>query len=209
MTIGEVAGRAGLNTSHIRYYERVGVLPEPQRTSGQRRYGDEVLHRLAIIDVAQRAGLTLDEIRYLTGPDNQGARAGDRIRELAERKLPDIEALISRAEAVKAWLEVVRLQQRRRLQPLHRPVARPTAVARQAGRPRAVDRYRSSGGPTNSIPCCRAAPASASACSGVGGPCGLGSPGRSAWRLSARTKRSKSPAAVTSSQRAPSRDSTR
>jgi MerR family redox-sensitive transcriptional activator SoxR len=106
LTIGEVAARAGINTSHIRYYERVGVLPQPERTSGRRRYGEDVLHRLAIIDVAQRAGFTLDEIRHLTGPANQGAIAGDRIRDLAERKLPAIETLIARAEAMKGWLEV-------------------------------------------------------------------------------------------------------
>ena len=98
LTIGEVAARAGVNSSHIRYYERVGVLPRPERTSGRRRYGEDVLHRLAIIDVAQRAGFTLDEIRDLTGPAKQGATAGERIRELAERKLPDIETLIARAE---------------------------------------------------------------------------------------------------------------
>jgi len=73
LTIGQVAGRAGLRTSHIRFYERVGVLPRPERVSGQRRYGEDVLHRLSIIDVAQRAGLTLDEIRPLTGPENRGA----------------------------------------------------------------------------------------------------------------------------------------
>lgn len=108
LTIGEVAARAGVNTSHIRYYERVGVLPNPERTGGQRRYDEDVLDRLAIVDVAQRAGLTLDEIRDLTGPDNRGGPAGDRIRELAERKLPDIDALIARAQAVKAWLELAR-----------------------------------------------------------------------------------------------------
>jgi MerR family transcriptional regulator, redox-sensitive transcriptional activator SoxR len=108
LTIGEVAAHAGVNTSRIRYYERVGVLPKPERAGGQRRYGEEVLHRLAIVDVAQRAGLTLDEIRDLTGPDNQGTHAGDRIRELAQRKLPEIEALIARALAVKAWLELAR-----------------------------------------------------------------------------------------------------
>ena len=108
LTIGQVAARAGLNTSHIRYYERVGVLPKPERASGQRRYDDEVLHRLAIIGVAQRAGFTLDEIRDLTGPENRDAHAGERIRALADRKLPDMEALIARAEAVKAWLELAR-----------------------------------------------------------------------------------------------------
>ena len=101
LTIGQVAARAGVNTSHIRYYEDVGVLPPPARVNGQRRYREEVLHRLSIIDVAQRAGLTLEEIRDLTGPGN----AGERIRALADRKLPDIEALIARAEAVKRWLE--------------------------------------------------------------------------------------------------------
>jgi DNA-binding transcriptional MerR regulator len=104
LTIGEIAARAGLNASHIRYYEAVGVLPPPERVGGQRRYTEDVLHRLGIIDVAQRAGLTLDEIRDLTGPGD----AGDRIRVLADRKLPDIEALIERARAVKRWLEVAR-----------------------------------------------------------------------------------------------------
>jgi MerR family redox-sensitive transcriptional activator SoxR len=106
LTIGQVAERAGLRTSHIRYYEEVGVLPEPDRVSGQRRYREDVLHRLAIIDVAQRAGLTLAEIRQLTGPDNRGTRAGERIRALAQEKLPHIDALITRARAVKYWLEV-------------------------------------------------------------------------------------------------------
>lgn len=106
MSIGQVAARAGVNTSHIRYYERVGVLPDPERVGGRRRYGEDVLHRLAIIDVAQRAGFTLDEIRDLTGPTNTGANAGERIRDLAERKRSDIEVLIARAQAMKAWLEL-------------------------------------------------------------------------------------------------------
>jgi len=106
LTIGQVAERAGLNTSHIRFYERVGVLPEPERVAGQRRYRDEVLHRLSIIDVAQRAGLTLEEIAPLTGPENRSADAGRHIRQLADAKLPQIDALIARARAVKHWLQV-------------------------------------------------------------------------------------------------------
>jgi MerR family transcriptional regulator, redox-sensitive transcriptional activator SoxR len=105
LTIGEIAARAGLNTSHIRYYERIGVLPAPDRVSGRRRYREDLLHRLAIIDVAQRAGFTLEEIRDLTGPTNTGAQAAERIRALADEKLPDIDTLIARAEAVKTWLE--------------------------------------------------------------------------------------------------------
>jgi MerR family transcriptional regulator, redox-sensitive transcriptional activator SoxR len=106
LTIGQVAERAGIRTSHIRYYERTGVLPQPDRVAGQRRYGEDVLHRLAIIAVAQRAGFTLAEIKQLVGPDARGAQAGERIRAVAEHKLPAVDALIARAEAVRRWLEL-------------------------------------------------------------------------------------------------------
>ena len=106
LTIGQVAERAGVNPSHIRFYERAGVLPEPERLSGQRRYHEGIVHRLSIIDVAQRAGLTLEEIAPLTGPGNRSADAGRHIRRLADDKLPHIDALIARAQAVKRWLEV-------------------------------------------------------------------------------------------------------
>ena len=58
--------------------------------------------------MAQRAGLTLEEIRRLTGPESRGDRASEQIRELADRKLPAIDALIERAQAVRRWLEVAR-----------------------------------------------------------------------------------------------------
>jgi MerR family transcriptional regulator, redox-sensitive transcriptional activator SoxR len=106
LTIGQVAARAGLRTSHIRFYERVGVLPAPERVGGQRRYRSEMLHRLSIIDVAQRAGLTLEEIAPLTGPGSRSADTSAHIRTLADDKLPHIEALITRAQAVKHWLQV-------------------------------------------------------------------------------------------------------
>jgi MerR family transcriptional regulator, redox-sensitive transcriptional activator SoxR len=106
LTIGQLAERAGLRTSHIRFYERVGVLPEPERVAGQRRYREDVLHRLSIVDVAQRAGLSLEEIAPLTGPDNRSDDAGRHIRALADEKLPQIDALIARAHAVKEWLRV-------------------------------------------------------------------------------------------------------
>jgi MerR family transcriptional regulator, redox-sensitive transcriptional activator SoxR len=108
LTIGQVAERAGLRTSHIRFYERVGVLPPPERVSGQRRYREDVLHRLAIVDVAQRAGLTLEQIAPLTGPGNRTADAGRHIRAVADAKLPELDALIARAHAVRNWLELAR-----------------------------------------------------------------------------------------------------
>jgi MerR family redox-sensitive transcriptional activator SoxR len=104
LTIGEVARRAGVKATTVRYYESLGVLPEPDRVSGQRRYTVDVLRRLAIIDVAQRAGCSLEEIRDLF--DAVDEPASQRLRALAEHKLPQLEALIQRARAVHRWLEV-------------------------------------------------------------------------------------------------------
>jgi len=67
-----------------------------------------VLQRLSIIDVAQRAGLTLHEIAPLTGPENRSTNAGEHIRSLADDKLPEIDALIARAQAVRLWLQLAR-----------------------------------------------------------------------------------------------------
>jgi MerR family redox-sensitive transcriptional activator SoxR len=104
LTIGHVAERAGINSSAIRYYERVGLLPQPERRSGQRRYTDETVRRLGVIDVAKRAGFTLEDARALLATEDDGTPAHEQIRRLAERKLPEVEALIRRAEAMKRWL---------------------------------------------------------------------------------------------------------
>jgi MerR family redox-sensitive transcriptional activator SoxR len=102
MRIGEVARRAGVRVSLLRYYEEIGLLPEAPRVSGQRRYDTRAFRRLAVIDVAQRAGLTLDEIRELV--DHGNDPMNERLRELAARRLPEIDALIERAQRVRAWL---------------------------------------------------------------------------------------------------------
>jgi MerR family redox-sensitive transcriptional activator SoxR len=103
MRIGEVAEQAGVNTSLLRYYEDIGLLSATERVSGQRRYDQTVLRRLAVIDVAQRAGMSLDEIRLLVEHGND--QLSDQLRELATSKLPEIDALIERATRVRAWLE--------------------------------------------------------------------------------------------------------
>jgi MerR family redox-sensitive transcriptional activator SoxR len=104
LTIGQLAKRFGLNTSAIRYYERAGVLPQPERQSGQRRYGPDAVRRLEVLDTAKRAGFSLDEARLLLERSDAGTPAFESLRELAERKLPEVEALIARAEAMRAWL---------------------------------------------------------------------------------------------------------
>ena len=63
LTIGEVAARTGVATSALRYYEREGLMAADRTAGGQRRYHREVLRRVAFIRIAQRVGLTLEEIR--------------------------------------------------------------------------------------------------------------------------------------------------
>jgi MerR family redox-sensitive transcriptional activator SoxR len=104
LAIGEVAERAGMSTSRIRYYEARGLLPEPERAAGKRRYTDEVFRRLAIIDAAQRVGFTLADIRDLLGSRDQPAH--ERLRQLAMLKLPELDDLIARATSVRRALKM-------------------------------------------------------------------------------------------------------
>jgi MerR family redox-sensitive transcriptional activator SoxR len=104
LTIGEVASLVGLRTSAIRYYESVGVLPEPERESGQRRYTRQTVRQLQIIDIAKRAGFSLDDARLLLAAESDGLPAHEQLRDLAQRRLPDVEALIERAQEMRDWL---------------------------------------------------------------------------------------------------------
>ena len=65
LVISEVARQVGLQASAIRYYERIGLLPQALRMSGQRRYDTTALYRLALIQRARQLGFTLTEIRDL------------------------------------------------------------------------------------------------------------------------------------------------
>jgi MerR family transcriptional regulator, redox-sensitive transcriptional activator SoxR len=108
LTIGEAAKRAGVATSSIRYYESIGLLPQPDRLHGQRRYRGDVVGKLAFIGVAQSAGFKLSEIKDLVGGiDGEDGLAG-RMRSLSSRKLDEVEALLERTKAMKGWLEVAK-----------------------------------------------------------------------------------------------------
>jgi MerR family transcriptional regulator, redox-sensitive transcriptional activator SoxR len=104
LAIGEVVERTGMSASRIRYYESRGVLPEPGRVGGKRRYPEDALRRLAIIDAAQRVGFSLDEIRDLLGARDQPAH--ERLRQLTLMKLPELDELIERASTVRRLLEI-------------------------------------------------------------------------------------------------------
>jgi MerR family transcriptional regulator, redox-sensitive transcriptional activator SoxR len=105
LTIGEVARRTGRRPSSVRYYEQIGLLPAAARVAGRRVYGPGILRTLAVIETGQRAGLTLEEISALLVASPDDAAAIDRLREVAERKLPEVTALIERSQLVREWLE--------------------------------------------------------------------------------------------------------
>lgn len=104
LTIGQLAQRFRLKTSAIRYYEANAVLPAPARVNGQRRYGPDAVRRMEVLQVAKRAGFSLDEARVLLQGAERGTPAFESLRQLAARKLPEVEALIERAEAMRSWL---------------------------------------------------------------------------------------------------------
>jgi MerR family transcriptional regulator, redox-sensitive transcriptional activator SoxR len=106
LTIGQLARRVGINPSAIRYYERTGVLPAPDRERGRRRYGPDDVRRLERLEVAKRAGFTLDECRVLLDRADAGPARGatSALRDLAARKVPVLDAQIARAEAMRAWM---------------------------------------------------------------------------------------------------------
>ncbi len=97
LSIGRLADRAGLAPSAIRYYESIGLMPEPYRVSGQRRYGDDALARLEFIASAQRAGFTLREIVALS--DDFALAA------IARSKLPEVREQLKRTREIERWLD--------------------------------------------------------------------------------------------------------
>ena len=105
LTIGEVARRAGVATSVLRYYERIGLLPPPARVGGQRRYDTDVVGRLGFIGVAQNAGFKLREIKELIDGSDGAGDLGTSMRSLSTQKLDEVEALLERTLVMKGWLE--------------------------------------------------------------------------------------------------------
>jgi MerR family redox-sensitive transcriptional activator SoxR len=104
LTISEVARQIGLQASAIRYYERIGLLPQAPRISGQRRYDTATLYRLAIIQRARQLGFTLTEIRQLFFGFRDITRASERWRTLSQRKLAELEDLMDGIKAVRGVL---------------------------------------------------------------------------------------------------------
>ena len=105
LSISDVARQVRLRPSAIRYYEKLGILPAPERVSGRRRYDRTVLYRLAVVQQARQAGFALDEIRALFFGFRDGTRAEARWRKLADRKLAELNALAAQIISVRSLLK--------------------------------------------------------------------------------------------------------
>ncbi|HVT76362.1 MAG TPA: redox-sensitive transcriptional activator SoxR [Acidimicrobiales bacterium] len=107
LSIGEVAERAGIATSALRFYEQEGLIHADRSDGGQRRYHRDVLRLIAFIRAAQRVGLTLDDIRgaLATLPEGKVPTAADwsRLskswRPLLDRRIEEMQRLRDRLDS--------------------------------------------------------------------------------------------------------------
>lgn len=105
MRIGELAAELGLNPRTIRYYESIGLLPEPERTGGNYRdYGKDDLERLRFVKAAQRLGLTLDEIGEVLAFAERGEPPCGFVRDRLRREVAVIDARIAELQALRGEL---------------------------------------------------------------------------------------------------------
>lgn len=105
LSIGDLSRRTGTKVQTIRYYEKIGIMPDPGRTAGnQRRYGDAELDRLSFIRHARQLGFPLDAIRELLGLSDTPHRSCGEVDGIARRQLQHVEQRIVRLEALRVEL---------------------------------------------------------------------------------------------------------
>lgn len=104
LTIGAFAAAAGVNVETVRYYQRKGLLSEPDKPyGGIRRYGDEGVARVRFIKSAQRLGFSLDEVAALLALDD-GMHC-KQAQQLAEHKLAGVRAKLADLRRIETVLE--------------------------------------------------------------------------------------------------------
>ena len=107
--IGELAGRTGLTTKTIRFYESAGVLPAPlRRPSGYREYDESAVDRLAFVRAAQAAGLTLAEIRDIIAVRDSSGAPCHHVLALLDAHAADLDRRIAELSALRADVERLR-----------------------------------------------------------------------------------------------------
>ena len=106
LSVGQLAKRVGLNIQTVRYYEREGLLPEPERTSGGHRlYSEEDILRLQFIQGAKDCGFTLREIADLMQMRDSDIATCTDVRERAKAKLAETEHKLKQMNTLKKHLK--------------------------------------------------------------------------------------------------------
>jgi MerR family redox-sensitive transcriptional activator SoxR len=103
--IGEVAKRAGVRPSAVRYYEERGLITPSSRRGGKRVYDEEAVERMALIVFAKELGFSLDDIRNLLAGFPEETPAGARWSKLAEAKLAELDAMTHRIDVMRTALQ--------------------------------------------------------------------------------------------------------
>lgn len=103
--IGELSRRTGCKIETIRYYERIGLLPPPDRMGRYRRFGAADVRRLAFVRRSRELGFTLDEVRALLKLSaSDGRSACAEVREISATHLSDVRARIADLRAMERVL---------------------------------------------------------------------------------------------------------
>ncbi len=105
LSIGEVARRVGMLPTTLRYYESIGLLPNPARENGSRRYDEGVFQRLEMIQTAQQAGFTLAEVRVLFDEILWSDSPAAKWNSLIQRKLQELDNMLVNIQNMKHLLE--------------------------------------------------------------------------------------------------------
>jgi len=104
--IGDLARTTGCKVQTIRYYEEIGLMPEPGRTAGdQRRYDERRVDRLAFIRHSRELGFSLEAIRELLSLSDRPEQPCDAVDRLARRQLEQVEQPLARLTMLKSELE--------------------------------------------------------------------------------------------------------
>jgi MerR family transcriptional regulator, redox-sensitive transcriptional activator SoxR len=103
-SIGELARRAGVQASAIRYYESIGLLPEPRRVNGKRRYHPSALQWLELINAARACGFQIREIHTLLHGFPDAIPAATRWKQLADQKIGEIDCRIEQLQRMRSLL---------------------------------------------------------------------------------------------------------
>lgn len=106
LSIGDLARLAGCTVQIIRHYEKVGLLPEPQRTGGNRRiYSDEQASRLVFIRHSRELGFSLDDIRQLLSFSDQTDQSCEQVDAIARQHLSSVQERLDRLHSMERELK--------------------------------------------------------------------------------------------------------